>query len=233
MRPKDVREENETEKTVRGDLRQLRDQNRCFHSDPVYLLRSWNKLNSDGKTEDAAEVCTCCGETHLPEPQDVLEAELPLESDQQPAETEIQITWILRLCKANAALESEGRSTGATSCQHLISWPLTKTNRKSELSRTWRFLGNTDQKFLHHFKVQFSQESREITEGTITCDVFCVLLNMTGWSSEFKIRTLCLFVLQYRDSDTNHTFYSVKLNMSSLRWANCHWAADWDIHTSV
>ncbi len=43
--------------------------------------------------------------THLPESEDVLKAELPLESDQQPAETEVQISWILRLWEANRKLE--------------------------------------------------------------------------------------------------------------------------------
>lgn len=40
-------------------------------------------------------------ETDLPQSENVVETQLPLKSDQQPAETEIQITWILRLWKTH------------------------------------------------------------------------------------------------------------------------------------
>lgn len=63
---------------------------------PHHLRRTPIRSRSRSNTEK---------KTHLPESEDVLEAELPLESDQQPAETEVQISWILRLWEANGKWE--------------------------------------------------------------------------------------------------------------------------------
>lgn len=49
-------------------------------------------------------------ETHLPEAQHILEAEFPLKPDQQPAETEIEVTGILRLCRGRKEMSEEAIS---------------------------------------------------------------------------------------------------------------------------